>query len=226
MNPPEPSRAVAWLVVASLLAAGAVLALPWSANTLDWQPTLAARQPWRAWTGAWVHWSHQHLWANLAGTLVVAALGWAARLPTAAALAWAAAWPLTQLGLLTRLELTHFGGLSGVLHAGVAVAAVWLVWPEGGGLSRLPRVPRLPRMPRMTRMTRQRWVGCGLLAGLIVKLLTESPWGPALRHSAQWDIATAPLAHTTGAIAGGVCAAVALAWQHTQAPRTGRRPRP
>lgn len=220
LNPVRTSRAGAWLAVAALLAAGALQALLWPANALDWQPTLAAREPWRAWTGAWVHWSGQHLWANLAGTLVVAALGWAARLPTRAALAWAAAWPLTQLGLLLRLELAHFGGLSGVLHAGVAVAAVWLVWPERGGPSRLTRLPRMPHMPRMTS---HGWVGCGLLAGLVIKLLMEAPWGPALRHSAEWDIATAPLAHTTGAIAGGVCALVALAWQHL-ASRHARRP--
>jgi hypothetical protein len=40
-----------------------------------------------------------------------------------------------------------------------------------------------------------------------VKLLIEAPWGPALRHPPDWDIAIAPLAHATGAIAG-----LAAAW--------------
>jgi hypothetical protein len=48
-----------------------------------------------------------------------------------------------------------------------------------------------------------------LLAGLIVKLLLEAPWGAPLRHPAGIDIAVAPLAHASGAVAGLVCAVVA-----------------
>jgi hypothetical protein len=42
--------------------------------------------------------------------------------------AWVCAWPLTQLGLLMRPDLSHYGGLSGVLHAGAAIVALHLVW--------------------------------------------------------------------------------------------------
>jgi rhomboid family GlyGly-CTERM serine protease len=160
------------------------------AALLDWQAALAPRQPWRAWTGAFVHWSEMHLGANLAGTAVVAALGWVARLPTRAALAWALAWPLTQAALLVQPGLAHFGGLSGVLHAGVAVAALWLA-VKGRG--------------------RQRAIGAALLLGLMAKVLLEEPWGPPLRHGGGWDIATAPLAHATGALAGLSCGMLALA---------------
>jgi hypothetical protein len=52
-----------------------------------------------------------------------------------------------------------------------------------------------------------------VLTGLVVKLLLEEPWGPALRHGGGWDIATAPIAHTTGAVAGLLCGALALAWR-------------
>jgi rhomboid family GlyGly-CTERM serine protease len=153
----------------------------------DWQPALALSEPWRWWTAAFVHWSRLHLLANGAGLLVVVALGWAARLPADAAVAWFVAWPLTQLGLLLRPELAHFGGLSGVLHAGVAVAG-WHVLRHGVG--------------------HRRSIGIALAAGLLVKLLGEQPWGPVLHHPPDWDIAVAPLAHATGAVFGVLCAAL------------------
>ena len=182
-------RLSAWSALAALLAAGSLLA--WFAPTalLDWQPELAVSEPWRCWSAAFVHWSPQHLGANLLGTALVAALGRVGALPVRAALAWFIAWPLTQLGLLLQPDLLHYGGLSGVLHAGVAVAAVTLVLDERG---------------------RRRAIAGVLLAGLAVKLMLEAPWGPPLRHPADWDIAIAPLAHATGAAAGALLG-VALA---------------
>ena len=47
------------------------------------------------------------------------------------------AWPLTHLSLLARPEVMHYGGLSGVLHAGVAVAALGLGALAGSGGSLL-----------------------------------------------------------------------------------------
>ncbi|MDP1899223.1 MAG: rhombosortase [Rubrivivax sp.] len=182
----------AWVALALALA-GASLAAWWLPSPwLDWQPDLAWAQPWRAWTAAFVHWSPLHLGANLGAAAVVAAYGRAARVPSGLALAWAAAWPLTQFGLLVRPELAHYGGLSGVLHAGVAIATLWLLVAEPG---------------------RRRWIGGAVFAGLGVKLLLEQPWGPLLREGGGWDIATAPLAHASGAAAGLLCAALALAWR-------------
>lgn len=180
----------AWLALALLLAAGALVAPAWPSAALDWQPARAWREPWRWWTAAWVHGSALHLGANLAGTALVAALGWAARMPARLALAWALAWPLTQLGWLLGPPLAHFGGLSGVLHAGVAVVALPLVWCERGW---------------------RQAVGGLLLAGLLVKLVLEQPWGPALRHLPGWDIAVAPWAHASGTAAGLLLAAAGLA---------------
>lgn len=182
----------AWLSLAALLALASLAAWWLPAASIDWQPALAASQPWRAWTGAWVHWSTLHLVANLLATAVVGAFGRAARLPAAAAAAWAAAWPLTQAGLLLEPDLAHYGGLSGVLHAGVAVAGLWLLGTTRGG---------------------QRAVGAFVTAGLVVKLLAEQPWGPVLRHGGGWDIATAPIAHVSGAVAGLACAAAVLLWR-------------
>lgn len=186
----------AWLALALLLATGAWLAPAGSTTALDWQPGLAWREPWRWWTAAWVHGSALHLAANLAGTALVAALGWVGRAPLRLALAWALAWPLTQLAWLAGPPLAHFGGLSGVLHAGVAISTLGLVWSERGA---------------------RRTIGALLLTGLLVKLGLEAPWGPALRQVPGWDIAVAPWSHAGGTVAGLVTAAAAL-W----APSCGR----
>lgn len=182
---------LAWAGLCAVLAGGSLLAWWAPAAWLDWQPALTLAQPWRAWTSAFVHWSGMHLGANLAATAVVAAYGLTARAPASMALAWAVAWPLTHLGLLWQPELAHYGGLSGVLHAGVAVVSLWLVWARQG---------------------RQRAVGAAVFVGLAVKLASESPWGAPLRQGTGWDIAVAPLAHATGALAGLACAAAALSW--------------
>ncbi|MEO8524509.1 MAG: rhombosortase [Caldimonas sp.] len=190
----------AWAALAALLGLGAVgafmalnLAAPGFAATvtaIDWQPALAWREPWRAWSAAWLHFSNLHLAANLAGTALVGALGWAARVPQRTALAWFAAWPLTQFGLLARPDLVHYGGLSGVLHAGVAAAAIFLIVRAQG--------------PR-------RAIGVALLAALSAKVMSETPWGEALRNPPGWDIAVAPFAHASGLVAGLLASGLAEA---------------
>lgn len=170
-----------WLAVAALLVAGALLARGISAEAIDWQPAVAFVQPWRAWSAVWVHYSDLHLAANLAGALLVALLGAVARLPSRAATAWLLAWPATQLALLIEPALLHYGGLSGVLHAGVAIVGVHLM-----------------RGP----WTARRRVGWLLLAGLAAKVLLEAPWRGPLQHPPGWDIAIAPLAHASGTLAG------------------------
>ncbi|MCZ8109788.1 MAG: hypothetical protein ACK5Y8_04525 [Betaproteobacteria bacterium] len=180
----------AWAALAALLAAGSLLAWPLPAALLDWQPGRALAEPWRAVTAAFVHWSEGHLIANLGAAALVAAYGWAAALPRPAALAWLLAWPLTHLGLLLRPELAHYGGLSGVLHAGVAVATLWLVVAARGG---------------------RRVVGVLMGAGLLAKILSERPWAGLLQQAEGWDIALAPIGHATGTIAGLACAAALLA---------------
>ncbi len=181
----------AWLAVGGVLIAGSGFAWWLPAPLLDWQPALAAGEPWRAFSAAFVHWSPLHLGANLLAAAVVTAYGWAARVPPAQAVAWLAAWPLTQAGLWLQPALAHYGGASGVLHAGVAIVCLWLVVAQRG---------------------RPRAVGALVFVGLVVKLASEQPWGPPLRSSAEWDIALAPLAHATGGVAGVCCGAIALWW--------------
>jgi rhomboid family GlyGly-CTERM serine protease len=174
-----------WWTLCGIAAAGALGGWLLPAPLIDWQPGLAAAEPWRWWTAAFVHWSPLHLGANLAGVAVLAAFGWAAALPARAAAAWALAWPLTQGTLLLQPALAHYGGLSGVLHAGVAVGATVLV---------------------LHRQGRARAIGALVAAGLLVKILLERPWAGPLAHPAGWDIAVAPLAHAGGALSGLVCA--------------------
>ena len=190
---------LAWVGLAGLLAGGAgLVALAGATAAFDWQPGRAAAEPWRAWSAALVHFSDRHLAANLAGAALVGALGWAARVPRSAVVAWAVAWPLTQISLLLRPELLHYGGLSGVLHAGVAVVALHLVVAARG--------------PR-------RLIGCGLLAALALKVLAEAPWAATLVRPPGWDIAVAPLAHATGLLAGLAVAALAEWAAARSAPR-------
>ncbi|MDN3918788.1 rhombosortase [Roseateles violae] len=162
------------------------------AAALDWQPALWPRQPWRALSAALVHWSGQHLAANLAGCAMLALLGRQARLGARCSLAWLLAWPATQLGLLALPEpaaLRHFGGLSGVLHAGVAIAALELL---------------------LRRRGRERTIGALIGLGLALKLLLEQPLGPPLRTVPGWDIPLLPFAHLSGALAGALCALLLL----------------
>jgi hypothetical protein len=139
---------MAWVMLAGLLCLGAIVvtaicaeggATPATAplaDALDWQAALGLRQPWRLWTCAWVHWNAAHLLVNVAGGGVVAFVGWRARLPREAALAWLLAWPLTQLAMAAlgaervAAAMPHYGGLSGVLHAGAVVLGLSLAWPR------------------------------------------------------------------------------------------------
>ena len=187
----------AWVFVAAAFAGFALLGWPLSPASIDWQPALALRQPWRAFTAIGVHYSAAHLIGNLAGVALAGVFGVAARVPARLAWAWLAAWPLTQLGLLVKPELAHYGGLSGVVHAGVAAVITFVL---------------------ITGTPAQRWVGSAVLLGFCAKLLSESPWGATLRHPAGWDIAVAPVVHATGALAGALCALVALIPKRQPAP--------
>jgi rhomboid family GlyGly-CTERM serine protease len=152
--------------------------------SLDWQPGLALSQPWRAWTAALVHWSPSHWRMNAGGALLLALLGWRARVAPRDALAWLLAWPLTQAGLLLQPQLRHYAGLSGVLHAGVAIVVCRMLRSGAG---------------------RTRRVGLWLALGMLLKLLSEMPWRGAVQAVPGWDFALAPLAHVSGAVCGALC---------------------
>lgn len=182
---------VAWAALAAALGLAALTLSAAPREALDWQPGLAATQPWRFWTAGWVHLTPAHLVANLAGCAVVGAFGVAARASVASVVAWAVAWPMGHAALAALPQLQHYAGLSGVLHAGVVVAALPLLWRGAG---------------------RQRWIGAAVLAGLAIKLVLERPWSSAVQQVPGWDFPVAGAAHLSGALAGLLCGAVALWW--------------
>jgi rhomboid family GlyGly-CTERM serine protease len=186
---------LAWLAVCALLGAGALLVRAFPAASLDWSRAQAGVQGWRLVSAAWPHLSLGHLALNLVALAAVAALGGLLRVRTAQAIAWLACWPLTHAALLLQPEIVRYAGLSGVLHAGVAICAV--------AACREP--DRLAKA-----------VGWMLLAGLALKVLIEAPWSRPLQHSAALGIAVVPLAHTAGAAFGLLAGLLAVAVQRLQ----------
>ena len=175
---------MAWVMLSGLLCVGAVVVTAISAErgatlaaapiaqALDWQAALGLREPWRLWTCAWVHWSAAHLLVNVAGGAVVAFVGWRARLPVTATVAWFIAWPGTQLLMAAigsaRLAavMPHYFGLSGVLHAGVVVLGLSLAWPPA-------RAPARPRAPPSRMDT---GFGAARASAIEPSRITEGPW--------------------------------------------------
>lgn len=178
-----------WVILCVLLGLGSLLAQTLPTMALEWQPVRAWSQPWRWWSAAFVHYSAQHLAANLGACAVVGVYGWAARVPARWTWAWVGAWPLTHLALLLVPGLARYGGLSGLLHGGVTIACAYLVWHEHG---------------------RRRAIGAAVLLGMLVKFWLERPWEGPVQRWPEWDIGIAPIAHVTGAAAGFLCALVAM----------------
>ncbi|MEN9893771.1 MAG: hypothetical protein RLY78_4066 [Pseudomonadota bacterium] len=183
---------------------GALALLAWLGHEAD-----AGWRVVRAWALAWPL-THLLLWLLLGAQLCLTG-GAAVAVPALAVEAGATgrvAFGAGGAGLLADglcgrpWPLHHYGGLSGVLHAGVAVLAVAL-W----------------RAPDAAR----RRVGRVLAAGLLVKLLAEQPWGPVLSWDAGLGMARVPLAHLAGALAGLACGA-ALALGPVAASPDARRP--
>lgn len=183
MNRPPPSS---WPALCLLLAAGSLVAwragspLRWEWWRADWAHVAS----W--WTAAFVHRSAAHGLANLLALGAVAVLGQALRVPRALTLALALAWPLSTLGLLAFPQIGRYAGLSGVLHAAVAVLVVHCA---------------------LARALRGWAVLLG--AGLGLKLMAEAAWRQPLVFEPEWGFAVATAAHLSGAVAGAACALLA-----------------
>jgi hypothetical protein len=153
------------------------------------------------WTAAFVHWSSAHLFLNLLACLALGAWGHTLGLGRLLTLAWFAAWPLTHLLLSFSSSVEHYGGLSGVLHAGVAIGVLKLL-SQAAGTSR--------------------WIGAAVGLGLMVKLVLEVPilcesLGLIFRGSTVMgapSVRVAGEAHLAGVVAGLGCAGLVklLAW--------------
>jgi rhomboid family GlyGly-CTERM serine protease len=180
-----------WPALCLLLAGGTLWAW-WLRNPLDWEWWRDfATEPASWWTAALVHRSPAHGLANLLALCALAVLGVALQVPRAQAWAWAAAWPLSTLALLLFPQIGRYAGLSGVLHAGVAVLVVHCAFARA----------------------HRAWAAL-LGAGLAAKLLAEAAWSRPLVFEPEWGFAVATGAHLTGALAGLLCALLAygLSW--------------
>ena len=189
---PWPAAFLALAALAALLYGHDALRHPAAAwaNGLEWRADRLGREPWRLLTAALVHHDLRHLGANLAGCAAVALFGWAGRLPWRATLAAALAWPLTHAALLWAPGLARYGGLSGLLHAAVAVAALHLLLHERG---------------------RARLIGGLVWGGLVAKVLAEAPWQGAVQTQPGWDFPIAVGAHAAGLVCG-TAVMMGLAW--------------
>ena len=192
----------AWALVALGLALLSMVFFVSGAATADW--AWHAEQPLRAlnwWTAALVHHGPWHLAANVGAAAAVAAWGWVARLQTRHALAWLAAWPLSQALLITDPgSLSDYAGLSATLHAGVAIGCWSLMRDRVGGA---------------------RFVGGAVFSAVLIKLMLEAPavqaWWTGLSVQALPSVALpgapghvlAGHAHLCGVAAGLIAAAVA-----------------
>jgi rhomboid family GlyGly-CTERM serine protease len=156
-------------------------------DALTWQSQAWMLQPWTLWTSSWVHLNTPHLIGNQVALGALAALAWVLRPTLAWALAWLLAWPLLQLSLLLWPQIGYAVGLSGVLHAGIAVAAVQLL------LGRIA-VPKA-----------QRW-GALLATGLGIKLIVEQAWSHPVVWDAGSDMSVVQAAHLSGVLWGALVA--------------------
>jgi rhomboid family GlyGly-CTERM serine protease len=179
----------AWLLLSTLLAAASLLVF--ALGPAQHWALAAGPEPWRLLSAGAAHWNALHLAGNLAGLAVIGWLGRRAALPDQAAVAWLLAGPLAHGMLWLHPHLPPYAGLSGWLHAGVAVAVIELLQRAG----------------------QDRRIGIGIGLGLLLKLLLEQPWGPLLRPDDWWGGATLPLAHACGAAAGLMAGALTLFWK-------------
>ncbi len=158
------------------------------ADALTWRAADGLHRPWTWFGAALVHLSTAHWLGNLLALAALAALGWAVRAGRAATAAWALAWPLSTVGLWTWPVVGHYVGLSGVVHAGVAVLALHCAGPAG-----------------------RRTVGLLLAAGLALKLAGEQAWRQPVRFDPAWGFDVVVAAHLSGAVAGAACALLVCA---------------
>ena len=166
------------LVVLAVMAAE--LFLP--AEALEYRRVLAAREPWRLFTGHFVHIGFVHAVLNCVALVLLGHL-FGERLKPRAFFGILAAAPIliSLLFQATMPELLWYRGLSGVLHALFFAGCV--VWIE-------------------TTAGRARWLPIAALVGGTIKVLVEQPWDGSFPVHEVLRVAVVPQAHLMGAIVG------------------------
>lgn len=163
--------------IAGLPATGADLAH----HPLAWQSDHWVGRPWTIWTSAFVHATPGHLLANLLALAAVAVLGVALDASRLACLALLLAWPMGTECLVLWPRITHYGGLSGLIHAAAGVLFV---------LSAIEK--KATPIPQV------------LGAALAFKIATEHAWAVPVAFDPAWGfnvVVAAHLSHTAAAVA-------------------------
>ena len=166
------------LVVLAVMAAELVL----PAEALEYRRALAAREPWRLFTGHFVHLGFVHALLNCVALVLLGHL-FGDRLKPRGFFGILAAAPIliSLLFLATMPELLWYRGLSGVLHAlFFAGCVVWIATTAG----------------------RTRWLPIAALIGGTIKVLVEQPWDGSFPVHEVLRVAVVPQAHLIGAIVG------------------------
>lgn len=172
------------LVVLAVLAAE--LFLP--AEALEYRRALAGGEPWRLFTGHFVHLGFLHALLNCVALVLLGRL-FADRLKARAFFGILGIAPVlvSILFLVALPELHWYRGLSGVLHAlFFAGSVVWIAGTTGGA----------------------RWLPVAALIGGTVKVLVEQPWDGSFPVHEVLRAAVVPQAHLAGAIVGTVAGLV------------------
>jgi membrane associated rhomboid family serine protease len=141
------------------------------------------------WSTSLVHLSGAHLLANLLALAVLAVLGACLDAGRAATLALLVAWPLGTLALLGWPQVAGCSGMSGLLHAMVAV--LWAHTALRGSAKPVSYV---------------------IFAVLALKLLSEHAWSQPIAFDPNWGFNVVYAAHLTGAASGALFGLLFEAW--------------
>ena len=182
----------AWTTFCGVLAVASIAAwagAPASATLLQWDSALWLRQPWTLWTASVAHLSTWHLLANLLTLGALAVLGSSLGAGQAATRALIVAWPLVTLTLLAWPAVRQYCGLSGLIHAAIAV-----LWAHA--------VVHRRAYP----------LSFVLFVGMGIKLLGEHAWLTPVSFDTSWGFNVVYASHLGGTLVGGVCGMVAAAW--------------
>ena len=172
------ATACLYAVVAAILAAELIL----PAGLLEYRRTLAFAEPWRLFTGHYMHLSFLHALLNGVALILLGHLfsdrlrprdvfGMLAIVPVAMSIAF---WLLLP-------ELQWYRGLSGVLHAIFFAGCVTWIGQVTG---------------------RARWLPMAALIGGTLKVLVEQPWDSSFPVHELLRVAVVPQAHLVGAVIG------------------------
>lgn len=167
-----------YAVVIAVLAAELFLPV----GLLEYRRGLATSEPWRLFTGHFVHLSFLHALLNCAALLLLDRL-FADRLRPRNLFAILGLAPIliSMIFWLALPELQWYRGLSGVLHAVFfAGCVVWIAESAG----------------------RARWLPVAALIGGTLKVLIEQPWDASFPVHEVLRIAVVPQSHLIGAIVG------------------------